>query len=140
VWAGVSFPGPDIESSVLGRAGHWLAPIGALMGLDWRLMVALVSSFVARENAIATLRVLYSGPSASGGLAATLAEEISPASGLAFLTVTMLFVPCVATLAAMRQETRSWRWPLLSAGLLLALALGAGALVYRVALALPIGD
>jgi hypothetical protein len=40
----------------------------------------------------------------------------------------------------MRHETRSWRWPLLSAVLLLALALGAGALLYRAALALPIGD
>jgi ferrous iron transport protein B len=131
VWAGVSFPGPDIGSSYLARAGQWLAPVGALMGLDWRLLVALVSSFVAKENAIATLGVLYGERGAEVGLAAALAEHISPASAFAFLTVMMLFVPCVATVAAMHQETRSWRWPLLSAAVLLVLALGGGTLVYQ---------
>jgi ferrous iron transport protein B len=56
---------------------------------------------------------------------------VSPAAGLAFLTVTMLFIPCVATVAVMREETRSWRWTLFGVGLLLAIALAAGVAVYQ---------
>jgi ferrous iron transport protein B len=136
VWAGTSFPGTGIEHSYLGRIGIWLAPVGSLMGLDWRLVLALASSLVVKENVIATLGVLYADRGPDVGLAAVLAEQISPASALSFLTVTMLFVPCAATVAAMRQELGSWRWPLASAGLLLALALGAGTLVYQGARAL----
>jgi len=139
VWAGASFPGPGIDASYLGRLGRWLAPVGAGMGLDWRLLVALVSSFVAKENAIATMGVLYAGREADIGLAAALAEQISPASALAFLIVSMLFVPCAATVAAMRHETRSWRWPLFSVVLLLAVALGIGTLAYQAARLLGVG-
>jgi ferrous iron transport protein B len=139
VWAAASFPGPGIETSYLARFGRSLAPAGALMGFDWRLIVALVSSFVARENAIATLAILYGGGVPGTDLAQTLAAHVAPASGLAFLTVTMLFVPCVATVAAMRQETRSWRWPLFSVLLHLVVALAAGSLVYQAARWLGLG-
>jgi ferrous iron transport protein B len=133
VWAAASFPGPGIEASWLARFGRSLAPVGAVVGLDWRLIVALASSFVAKENAIAALAILYGGGVPGANLAQTLAAHVAPASGLAFLTITMLFVPCVATLAAMRQETRSWRWPLFSVLLHLGVALAAGSLVYHAA-------
>ncbi len=77
------------------------------MGFDWRLNVALLTGFIAKENTIATLGVLF-GASESEGLAQTLAATYPPRTGLAFLTFQMLFIPCVATLAAIRQETRSW--------------------------------
>ncbi len=139
VWALASFPGPAIETSYLARFGLWLAPLGQLMGMDWRLLVALLSSFLAKENAIATLGILYGGEESPHGLAATLAAAVPPAAGLAFLVVTMLFIPCVATVAVMRQETRRWRWALLSVLLLLALALAAGIGVYQAARWLGIG-
>ena len=50
-------------------------------------------------------------------------DSVTPAAGLAFLTATMLFVPCAATLAVMRQETGQWRWVLVSVGLMLFVAL-----------------
>jgi len=65
------------------------------------------------------------------GLAPTLAAQVAPASALAFLTVTMLFIPCMATVAVMRQETGSWRWTLFDIALLLAIALVSGILVYH---------
>jgi ferrous iron transport protein B len=139
VWAAASFPGPGIEASWLARFGRSLAPVGAVVGLDWRLIVALASSFVAKENAIAALAILYGGGVPGANLAQTLAAHVAPASGLAFLTITMLFVPCVATLAAMRQETRSWRWPLFSVLLHLGVALTAGSLVYHAARWLEFG-
>jgi ferrous iron transport protein B len=133
VWALARFPGPAVEGSYLAQVGQWLTPLGQLMGMDWRLLVALLSSFIAKENAIATLGILYASEESVHGLAATLAAAVPPAAGLAFLVVTMLFIPCVATVAVMRQETRSWRWTLFSVLLLLAIALAAGICVYQAA-------
>jgi len=101
------------------------------MGMDWRLLVALFSSFVAKENAIATLGILYGNGGSAEGLAAGMAALVSPATGLAFLIVTMLFIPCVATVAVMRRETGSWRWTLFGVSLLLAIALAAGIAAYH---------
>jgi ferrous iron transport protein B len=64
---------------------------------------------------------------------------VSPATALSFLAVTMLFIPCVATMAVMRQETRSWRWTLFGVLLLLGIALIAGVVVYHGAVWLKIG-
>jgi ferrous iron transport protein B len=129
VWALSTFPGPGLENSLMGWLGRWLAPIGRLMGLDWRPMVALVTSFAAKENAIATLGVLYGTGDKS--LAETLAASIPPAAALAFLATEMLFVPCVATLATIRQETGGWRWALLNVGLLLVISFTAGIVIYQ---------
>ena len=103
------------------------------MGWDWRMIVALLTSVVAKENTIATLGVLYQAGQQAGGLAGTLAGTIAPAAGLAFLVVQMTFVPCVATIVAIRQETHSWKWTAFSVGFLLALSLIAGVAVYWVA-------
>jgi ferrous iron transport protein B len=138
VWALSSFPGPTLEQSYLARLGQGLAPIGELMGMDWRMIVALLSSFVAKENAIATMGILY-GTGHEGGLAQALAAQVAPAAGLAFLTVAMLFIPCVATVAVMRQETRSWAWTLFDVILLLVIALTAGMIVYQGARWLGLG-
>jgi ferrous iron transport protein B len=139
VWALASFPGATVDASFLAQVGQWLAPLGQLMGMDWRLLVALLSSFIAKENAIATLGILYGSEESAHGLAATLAAAVPPAAGLAFLVVTMLFIPCVATVAVMRQETNSWRWTLFSVLLLLAIALAAGIGMYQAATWLGIG-
>jgi ferrous iron transport protein B len=137
VWVLSYFPAGTLEHSYLARLGGALAPLGDLMGMDWRMLVALITSFVAKENAIATLGILYGQD--GGGLARTLATQVSPASALAFLAVTMLFIPCLATVAVMREETGSWRWTLFDVALLLAIALGAGILVYHAAGVLGMG-
>jgi len=130
VWALSSYPGADPEHSMLATLSRVVEPLGQLMGMDWRLLAATLSGFVAKENVIATLGVLYGGE-AHAGLDAALAVAVSPASALAFLVVQMLFIPCVSTIAAMRQETGGWHWPLVGTGLLLALALAAGVAVYQ---------
>jgi ferrous iron transport protein B len=103
------------------------------------MIVSLISSFVAKENAIATLGILYGTGEAGGGFTGTMAAVVSPATALSFLTVTMLFIPCVATVAVMHQETRSWRWTLFGVLLLLLIALGAGVIMYQGARWLGIG-
>jgi ferrous iron transport protein B len=124
VWVLSTLPQGDIQTSYLASAGRFLAPVGALMGLDWRLVVALMTSFVAKENAIATLGILF-------GSDADLANALVPAAALAFLVVQMLFIPCVATVAAIKQETKSWAWTAFSVSLLLSLSLTGGIVVYQ---------
>ena len=91
------------------------------MGFDWRLMVALVTSLVAKENSVATLGVLFGSQEmagvAQGALGSVMAATYPPAVGLSFLAVQMLFIPCVATIAVIRQETKSWGWALFELGL-----------------------
>ncbi|MFW6380230.1 MAG: ferrous iron transport protein B [Halorhodospira sp.] len=140
IWALSTFPGPGIEGSALAQIGQWMAPVGDLMGLDWRLIAALLSSFVAKEVAISTLGILYGLGEEAQGLAQALPAMVAPASGLAFLVVAMLFIPCMATVAAIRQETGGWRWPAISVTLLLTVSGIAGILVYQLAsLLLPAG-
>jgi ferrous iron transport protein B len=132
IWALSTFPGGDLQSSYLAELGRLVAPVGQWMGLDWKLSVALLTSFLAKENAVATLGVLFSDSSGSG-LSQTLAAVYSPAQALAFLTVSLLFIPCAATVAVIRQETGAWRWTVLNLGLMLALSIAAGSAVYAVA-------
>jgi ferrous iron transport protein B len=136
IWAVSVLPNGDIETSYLARIGQALSPIGALMGLDWKMLVALLASFVAKENAIATMGILFGQGENGTGLDAALRGVLTPASALAFLVVQMLFVPCVATVATIRQETRSWRWTAFGVGLLLAISLVGGIVVYQLASAL----
>jgi ferrous iron transport protein B len=132
VWALSMLPNGEVESSVLAQIGRWLEPLGHLAGLDWRLMVALLTSFIAKENTIATLGVLFDSAE-GGGLAKTLAAAYTPATALAFLTVQMLFIPCLPTCAVVRQETNSWRWTFFNIGFLLVASLAMGVLVYTLA-------
>ncbi|HEY7320378.1 MAG TPA: ferrous iron transport protein B [Candidatus Binatia bacterium] len=131
VWALSNFPGNAVDQSYLAFFGRALSPVGRLMGMDWRMLVALLSSFVAKENAIATLGILYGAGAEGKNLTEILAAVVAPATGLAFLTATMLFVPCVATVAVMRQETRSWGWTLFSLALHLILVLIVATTVYQ---------
>jgi ferrous iron transport protein B len=132
VWALSVLPGGDLNNSYLAQFGKLIEPVGRWMGMDWRLTVALITSFPAKENAIATLGVLF-GSNAEAGLAQTLATMFSPASALAFLVVTILFIPCMATVAVIRQETNSWRWTAVNVGLLLVISVAAGSVVYHLA-------
>ncbi len=137
IWALSYFPGGDLNSSYLAIAGKFLEPAGEFLGFDWRLTVALLTSFPAKENAVATLGVLFGG-SENLGLTQVLAATYSSATALSFLVVTMLFIPCVATIAVIKQETESWKWPLISMVMYMVLSICAGALVYHVALAMGV--
>jgi len=137
IWLLSYFPGGNIEGSVLGHIGRSLEPFGKLMGLNWQLLVALLTSFVAKENTIATLGVLLGGETV--GLSEALREMLTPAAAIAFLVAQVLFIPCVATVAAIRQETGSWRWPVVSMGMQLVLSLSLAIVVFQVAKLIGVG-
>jgi len=134
IWALSMLPGGDVEGSLLAGLGRGLSPLGGWMGLsDWRLIVALLTSFIAKENTIATLGILYGSGEADAGLAEQLTGVLGPAAALAFLVVQMTFIPCVATVAVIKQETASWKWTVFSVCLLLAISFAAGSAVYQTA-------
>jgi ferrous iron transport protein B len=116
---------------LLGLIGQRFEPLGRVMGLDWQMLVALLASFVRKENTIPTLAILYGVGTQGAGLAEVLSSRLTQPAALAFLAVQMLFIPCMATLATIRQETRSWRWTALSVVMLLAISLGMGILIYQ---------
>jgi ferrous iron transport protein B len=113
--------------------GRGLEPLGRLMGLDWQMIVALMTSFVAKENTIATLGVTLGTGKGDVDLSTQLTQVMVPAAAVAFIAVQMLFVPCVASVAAIRRETRSWRWTGFSIGYMLVISLAVGIITYQVA-------
>lgn len=135
IWVLSYLPGGSIENSYLASVGKFLAPVGNWMGFDWRLTVALLTSFPAKENAIATLGVLF-GNSGGVGLVQALTSTFSTATALSFMVVTMLFIPCMATVAVIKQETNSWKWTFISVGMFLVISVLSGVLVYHGAVAL----
>ncbi|MGK4008292.1 nucleoside recognition domain-containing protein [Sorangium sp. So ce1036] len=111
-----------IESSIAGSVGRALEPITAPLGFDWRINVGLIGSFGAREVMVGTLGVIF-GIEDADETSAPLAERIREAkrpdgtraysarTGLALLAFFVLACQCMSTVAAIRRETRTWRWP-----------------------------
>jgi ferrous iron transport protein B len=129
IWALGYFPNGEMESSFLASIGRMLVPLGDLMGLSWKMLVALFASFIAKETALATMGVLLGG----GDLAANLQATVTPAAGLGFLVTHMLFIPCIATLSVIVSEARSWKWTCTVVTYLFVVAFGLGILTYQVA-------
>ncbi len=132
VWALANFPSGGIDASLLGHIGRGLAPIGSLMGLDWKAMVALLTSFVAKEQTIATFGVLL-GSNGDAGLRASLTAIMTPAAALAFIALQMLFIPCASSTVTLFRETRSWRWTGFAVGYMLVVSFGVAILIYQTA-------
>jgi ferrous iron transport protein B len=108
VWLLSYFPNGVVEESWLSSLGRVLQPLGVPLGLDWKMITALLTGLVAKENVVATLGVLYSV--GREGLAQTLPTVMSTQSAAAFLVVMMLFIPCAATIAVLRKEMNSNKW------------------------------
>ncbi|MCS7146068.1 MAG: ferrous iron transport protein B [Aigarchaeota archaeon] len=131
IWALSSFPeAVELSETYIGQAGRMLEPIGALLGFDWRLMVALIFGFAAKELTLSTLSILY-GLEEEAELGIILAASWTPLTAFTFLTVQMIYVPCLATVAVMRKETNSWGWTALGVAYTLALAFVVGLIVYH---------
>jgi ferrous iron transport protein B len=131
VWFLTIVPTGEISTSILATIGKWLEPVGQLMGMGWEMLVALITSFIAKENTIATMGILTSGQAM--GLSEQLHSLLTPASALAFLVIQVLFIPCVATIAAVKQETSGWRWPIFLILMQLVVSFSIAIIVYQIA-------
>jgi ferrous iron transport protein B len=108
IWFLSYFPSGKVEDSFLASFGKLLQPLGVPLGLDWKMITALLTGLVAKENVVATLGVLYSV--GREGLTNILPTIMSPESAASFLVVMMLFIPCAATIAVLKKEMNSNKW------------------------------
>jgi ferrous iron transport protein B len=147
LWVLGSFPapppgatGPAIEYSIAGMLGRGLQHIFAPIGFNWQISIALVPGLAAREVAIAALGTVYSMSASGDDVAAALqpliASSWSLATALSLLAWYVFAPQCLSTLAVVKRETNSWRYPLIMAGYLFALAYVAAFITYHVAVAL----
>ncbi len=116
VWALASLPwGVEYasEDSLAGALGRALEPALRPLGLDWRFGIALAFGLVGKEIIAGTLAVLFGGGEGGESLYERLSSPeggLSPASALGLMAFTAVYMPCIATMAAIRRETGSWRW------------------------------
>jgi ferrous iron transport protein B len=144
LWALGSFPapppdatGPAIQYSIAGKIGAGLAVIFAPLGFNWQISIALVPGLAAREVAVAALGTVYSlsatGDDIAGALDPLIKSSWSLPTALSLLAWYVFAPQCLSTLATVKRETNSWRYPLIMAGYLFALAYLASLVTYNVA-------
>jgi ferrous iron transport protein B len=124
----------QISHSYMGKLGRFLSPIFEPLGIGWRGGVALLSGFVAKEIVVSTLGVLYAVDREAGGeaLARVLkAGGMSPLSALSMMVFVLLYLPCLATVAAIRRETGSTGWMVFSIAYNTSVAWVAAFIVYQ---------
>jgi ferrous iron transport protein B len=128
--------GPAIQYSLAGMLGHALEYVFAPIGFNWQISIALVPGLAAREVAVGALGTVYSLSAADSGVADSLAPVIAQGWSLATaysLLAWYVFAPqCLSTLAVVRRETNSWKYPLIMAGYLFALAYAAAFATFRI--------
>ncbi|WP_372528446.1 ferrous iron transporter B [Piscinibacter sp.] len=130
--------GPAIQYSVAGWLGQALQHVFAPIGFNWQISIALVPGLAAREVAVGALGTVYSLSAAGDSVAATLSPVIAQGWSLATayaLLAWYVFAPqCISTLAVVKRETNSWRYPVLMAAYLFVLAYVAAFATFRITL------
>jgi ferrous iron transport protein B len=151
LWFLASYPappagsvGPPIQYSFAGMLGDGLQHVFAPLGFNWQISVALVPGIAAREVVVGALGTVYSLSGAGGtdvetALKPMIAGSWSLATALSLLAWYVFAPQCLSTLVTVRRETNSWRYPLIMAAYLFALAYVAAFATYRIALALGAG-
>lgn len=153
VWALGYFPHDESlsmreqqEQSYIGRIGKTIEPVFRAQGFDWKLDVGLVAGIGAKEVVASTMGVLYANNDSFGDdeaynneggkydtlLAQMTADGITPLAAYCFLLFVVIYFPCIATIAAIKGETGSWRWAAFSAVYTTVLAWIVSAVVYQV--------
>ena len=127
-----------LEHSYIGTMGKIIEPVIKPMGYDWKIGIALISSFAAREVFIGALATIYNVESEGESVATIkerMAAEVDPATGekrfnlatgMSLLLFYAFAMQCIGTLAIVKRETKSWKWPILQ-------LTGMGAMAYIVA-------
>jgi ferrous iron transport protein B len=125
-----------LERSYLGRLGRVVQPIFAPLGFDWQSSVAVLSGFVAKEIVVSTLGVLHAtgsdGSDENEALRRALrASGMTPLAAYALMAFVLTYVPCLATVGAIRRETNSWKWTAFSIAYTLTLAWIVAFVIYQ---------
>jgi ferrous iron transport protein B len=134
----------QIKNSFAGKLGHLIEPAIAPLGFDWKIGVALIASFAAREVLVSTLSIIYNVGKEENEESETLISAIrdakeddgtpvwSPLTALTLMVFFVLAMQCMSTVAVVRRETNSWAWTLFMVAYMTALAYSAAFLTYQV--------
>ena len=135
---GGSYAAPQLAESVIGRLGHFIEPVIAPLGFNWKIGIGLLSSVLAREVMVSTMGTLYGADPATQSmhLQTALHHDMTLGGALALMIFFAFAMQCTSTMAVVRRETNSWKWPAVQFLYMLALAWGAAFLVNHVAIAL----
>lgn len=137
-----------LENSYIGMIGQFIEPVMAPLGFDWRMSVSIVTGLAAKEIAVGTMGILYHtdvvSPDGKDSLVSRIRDLkhtsgpragkplFDPLTAMGFMAFMLLYVPCVATLATMKRESGSWKWPLFSAFFTISLAWMAAFLIRQI--------
>jgi ferrous iron transport protein B len=132
------------EHSFIGYVGKAMEPVLEPLGFDWRMGVGIVAGVGAKELVVSTLGVMYADgqpaddPVDEGDtrLQRALVRSVSPAAALAYMVFILLYFPCIATIAAIKNESGGWKWAIITAVYTILLAWVASFMTYRIALLL----
>ena len=102
-----------LTESVIGKLGHFIEPVIHPLGFNWKIGIGLLSSIIAREVIVGTLGTLYGADPAtqSVGLQAALRHDMTIGGAIALVVFFAFAMQCTSTLAVVRRETNSWKWP-----------------------------
>jgi ferrous iron transport protein B len=132
-----------LENSYAGILGRSIEPAIAPLGYDWKIGIALVTSFAAREVFVGTMATLYSVGEDADENSETLRNKMASAkrsdgspvytkaTGYSLLVFYLLAMQCMSTLAIVKKETGSWKWPMIQLGYMTGLAYLLSLLVYQ---------
>ncbi|MBM3875301.1 MAG: ferrous iron transport protein B [Verrucomicrobia bacterium] len=137
--------GDQLRLSFAGRLGHVIEPAIAPLGFDWKMGIGIVASFAAREVFVSTMSVVYNVGSAdteeaaSANLAKTMQQEkrtdgspaYTPLTAVSLMVFYVFALQCVSTVAVVRRETNSWKWPIIQWLYMGALAWGLAFITYQ---------
>jgi ferrous iron transport protein B len=142
--------GAQLRHSVAGRVGRLIEPVIAPLGFDWRIGVGIIGAFAAREVFVSTLAIVFDIES-DGVEEAPLRDALrnatwpdgrplmTPLAGVSLMVFFVLACQCMSTIAVVRRESGTWRWPLFMLAYMTVLAYGASLAVYQVGTLLGLG-
>ena len=115
---------PELADSVIGRLGHFIEPAIAPLGFNWKIGIGLLSSVLAREVMVSTMGTLYGAQADTHALSlqTALHHDMTLGGALALMIFFAFAMQCTSTIAVVRRETNSWKWPVVQFVYMLALA------------------
>jgi len=129
---------PELAQSVIGRLGHFIEPAIAPLGFNWKIGIGLLSSVLAREVMVSTMGTLYGADPTTQALSlqTALHHDMTLGGALALMIFFAFAMQCTSTIAVVKRETNSWKWPILQFVYMLALAYGAAFAVNHIVTAI----
>jgi ferrous iron transport protein B len=132
------YSAPELADSVIGKLGHFIEPAIAPLGFNWKVGIGLISSVLAREVMVSTMGTLYGADpeTQTMHLQTALHTDMKLGGAVALMIFFAFAMQCTSTMAVVRRETNSWKWPAIQFGYMLVLAYGAAFAVNHIITAL----